>query len=198
MKRIRTAFITGLLIVVPVIATLDIFRWLVRIVENTIRGLLPSALPVDFPGLGVLIALALILGTGVAAQNYFGQWLVDALDSGIKKISVVGGIYGGIKKFLQTILGRAKDDRFQGVALVPFPRAGVYSIGFRTGSPDPKLKLLPEDGWVNIFVPCTPNPTSGFYLLVKEKDLVPLTISVQEAFRIVLSLGLVTSELNQP
>ena len=195
MKQIRNAFITGLLIVVPLIATLDIFRWLVHIVENTIRGLLPSALPIDFPGLGVVLATLLILITGIAAQNYFGQWLIDVLDAGIKKISVVGGIYGGLKKFLQTILGRAKDDRFQGVALVPFPHGGVYSIGFRTGSPDPKLNLSSKDGWVNIFVPCTPNPTSGFYLLVKEADLIPLTISVQEAFRIVLSLGLVTSEV---
>ena len=195
MKVLRTYFITGLLIVFPVLATIDIFRWVIRVVENSERGILPTALlPFDFPGLGFLIALSLILLAGMAAQNYLGRWLVDVLDHAIKKISVVGGIYGGIKKFLQTILGQKKDDRFQGVVLVPFPREGVYSIGFRTGAPDPKLHLNKEEGWVNIFVPCTPNPTSGFYLLVKEKDLRPLSLSVQEAFKIVISLGLVSSE----
>ncbi len=195
MKALRTYFITGLLIVFPVLATIDIFRWVIRVVENSVRGILPTALlPFDFPGLGFLIALGVILIAGMAAQNFLGRWLVDVLDQGIKKISLVGGIYGGIKKFLQTIVGQKKDERFKGVVLVPFPREGIYSIGFRTGSPDPKLQLKAEDGWVNIFVPCTPNPTSGFYLLCKEKELVPLAINVQEAFRIVISLGLVTSE----
>jgi len=198
-KRLRSAFITGILIVFPVIVTIDIFRWIVRVVENTVRGTLPTALlPFDFPGLGVVTALVLILGAGIAAQNYLGKWLVDTLDSGIRRISVVGGLYGGIKKFLQTLLGQAKDDRFQGVVLVPFPRDGIYSIGFRTGEPDPKLKLSREEGWVNIFVPCTPNPTSGFYILAREKELVPLSLSVQEAFRIVISLGLVSSDEKRP
>ncbi len=203
MKTFRSAFITGVLIVFPVIVTIEIFRWIVHTIEHTVRATLPTALlPFDFPGLGLVTALVLIIVTGAAAQNYLGRWIIETLDTWVKRTPVVGGLYGGIKKFLQTLLGQAKDDRFQGVVLVPFPRTGVYSIGFRTGSPDPKLKLpapeSAEDRWVNIFIPCTPNPTSGFYILAKESELRPLTMSVQEAFRIVISLGLVSSEEKKP
>ena len=195
MKRFRSAFITGILIVFPLIVTIEIFRWIVHTIENTVRGTLPTGLlPFDFPGLGLVTALVLILGAGMAAQNYLGRWIIETLDGWVKRTPVVGGLYGGIKKFLQTLLGQTKDDRFQGVVLVPFPREGVYSIGFRTGSPDPHLKLPANEGWVNIFVPCTPNPTSGFYILAKESELRPLSMSVQEAFRIVISLGLVSSD----
>ncbi len=195
MKRFRSAFITGILIVFPVIVTIEIFRWIVHTIEQAVRGtLLTTLLPFDFPGLGVVTALVLIFVTGAAAQNYLGRWIIETLDSWIRRISVVGGIYGGIKKFLQTLVGQTTDARFQGVVLVPFPGAGTYSIGFRTGAPDPKLKLPANEGWVNIFVPCTPNPTSGFYILARESELRPLALSVQDAFRIVLSLGLVTSD----
>ena len=197
MKRLRGALVAGLLILVPAIATIDILAWLVRSVENMVRNVLPtSLLPFDFHGLGLLTALVLILLVGIAAQNYAGKWLVRQLNQGIRRMPVVGGIYGAIQKFLETIFN-GRQEQFNGVVLVPFPRQGIYSVGFRTGKPDPNLvKGLPATGdrVVNVFVPCTPNPTSGFYLLVPEKDLVPVDLPVPEAFKIVISMGMVTSD----
>jgi uncharacterized membrane protein len=193
MKKFRTAFITGLLILVPFMATIDILRWFVRAVDTAARSYIPNfILKVDFPGFGVLLALVLIFIIGVLTQNFVGQWLVHLVDVGMRRLPVIGGLYSGIKKFLETILN-PKSDKFNGVVLIQFPREGTYSIGFRTGKPDAKLAGHGKN-LVNVFVPCTPNPTSGFYLLVDEAQLVPLQLTVQEAFRVVVSMGIVTSE----
>ncbi len=191
MRKLRTAFVTGILVMVPLMATVDLLRWFVRSIDNAARNYLPN-LPFDFPGLGLIIVLSMILLVGSLTQNIVGQWIVHMFDVWIKRAPVVGGIYGAIKKFLETIFN-PRSDKFNGVALVEFPRAGIYSIGFRTGKPSPELAGK-GTGLVNIFVPCTPNPTSGFYILVPESDLIPLQMSVQEAFKTVISMGIVSSE----
>ncbi len=199
MKTLRNAFVTGLLVLVPVLATVDLLRWFVRAIDNSTRGYFPTQfLPFDFQGLGILIAAILIFVTGILTQNYVGKALIRFFDAAIRRAPVVGGIYGAIKKFLETILSPGAD-QFHGTVLVEFPRAGIYSIGFRTGKPDVKLtSALPDKPLVNIFVPCTPNPTSGFYLLVDERELTPLDLSVQDAFKLVISMGIVTSDEESP
>jgi uncharacterized membrane protein len=193
LKTFRTAFITGLLILVPLMATVDILRWFMSAVDTAVRQYIPNyILQVDFPGFGLLLALVLIFIIGLLTQNFVGQWLVQLLDMGMRKLPVVGGLYSGLKKFLETILNPSSG-KFNGVVLIQFPRAGIHSIGFRTGKPDPKLASYGKN-LVNVFVPCTPNPTSGFYLLVAEEELIPLQLSVQEAFRLVVSMGIVTSD----
>lgn len=193
MKRLRNAFITGLLVIAPLFATVHIVLWFVRNVDQTTRNFLTIFLPFDYPGLGVVLGILLILAAGALTQNFIGNWIVQGLDHLIKKIPLGGGLYSAIKKFIETIFN-PKSDKFKGVVLVEFPRKGIYSIGFRTGFPDPKLtKKLPQQSLVNVFIPCTPNPTSGFYLIVPEGDLVPVDVSVQEAFRIVISMGIITS-----
>jgi uncharacterized membrane protein len=167
-------------------------RWFVRSVDNATQGYFPF-IPINIPGLGLLIVLVLVFTVGFLTQNYIGQWLVNALDHLIKRITFVGGIYGAIKKFLETIFN-PKSNKFNGVALVQFPHTETYTICFRTGKPDAKITGKIKKKLVSIFVPCTPNPTAGFYLLVAEEDLIPLDMSVQEAFKIVISLGIVTSE----
>ena len=192
MKSIRSAFVTGPLVLVPFMATIDILRWFIRSIDNSAKQYMPNV-PFDFPGLGLIIAIALVLLVGALTQNYIGKYLVDLIDSLIRRLTIVGGIYGGIKKFLETIFN-PRSDKFNGVVLVQFPRQGIYSIGFRTGHPDHKLLADVDKSLVNVFVPCTPNPTSGFYLLVPEKELVTLKMSVQEAFKTVISVGIVTSD----
>lgn len=192
MRKLRTLLITGILVLVPLMITIDILRWFIRSVDRSVHSYLPRIItPIDFPGLGLIIVVVVILIVGALAQNFVGQWLVNGLDQWVKRAPFVGGIYGAIKKFLETIFN-PRSDKFSGVALVEFPREGIYSIGFRTGKPDPKVTR--DKKLVNLFVPCTPNPTSGFYLMVEEKALTPLDISVQEAFKIVISMGIVTSE----
>ncbi|MBI4405863.1 MAG: DUF502 domain-containing protein [Deltaproteobacteria bacterium] len=190
MKRIRTAFVTGLLVLVPLLATIDLLWWFVRSVDAKAQQIL--FFPFDVPGLGLIIALGLIILVGFFTQNYIGSWIVTTFDNAIRRIRFIGGIYGGIKKFLETIIN-PRSDQFKGVVLIEFPRPGIYSVGFRTGQPDPKLVQNTEK-LVNVFVPCTPNPTSGFYMLVREQELIPLNLSVQEAFKVVISMGIVTTE----
>lgn len=194
MKGLRAAFATGILVLVPLVATVDILVWFVNAVDHSARNYFPLALlSFDFRGLGLILAVALILITGALTQNFVGKSLVRLFDGAVRRIPLGGGIYTAIKKFLETVFN-PQSDKFKGVVLVEFPRTGVYSIGFRTGKPDLKIsKKLPET-LANVFVPCTPNPTSGFYLLVPEAELVPLEISVQEAFKIVISMGIVTSD----
>jgi len=199
-KTLRNAFVTGILVLVPLLVTIDILRWFVRTIDDTARGYLP-ALPFDFRGLGLVIAVALILGIGLLTQNFIGRGAVALFDALVRRMPLVGGIYGAIKKFLETIFN-PQADQFHGTVLIEFPRQGIYSIGFRTGKPDAKLVAnlprSPSDQLVNIFIPCTPNPTAGFYLLVPEHELTPLDLSVQDAFKIVVSMGIVHSDDHHP
>lgn len=193
MKKLQRAFVTGVLVLVPLFITINIFRWFIAAVDDVAKIYLPSfILKLDFPGLGLLIAVALIMAIGTLAQNLAGEWVLNWFDHTFRRVKFVGGIYGAIRKFLETIVTPGSD-RFSAAVLVEFPRTGVYSIGFRTGKPDPKIPVG-DKNLVNVFIPLTPNPTSGFYLLVPEKEITQLSLSVQEAFKLVISLGIVTSE----
>jgi uncharacterized membrane protein len=193
MKKLQRAFITGVLVLVPLFITINIFRWFIEAVDDVAKVYLPSfILKLDFPGLGLLIAIVLIMLIGSLAQNFAGEWLLNVFDTTLRRIKFVGGIYGAIRKFLETIFTPGSD-RFSAAVMVEFPRKGMYSIGFRTGKPDSKI---PNQGkpLVNVFVPLTPNPTSGFYVMMPEDEIIPLSLTVQEAFKLVISLGIVTTE----
>lgn len=194
MRRLRDLFVTGLLVLAPLMATIQILVWLVTTIDDQFRRFFPEAIPIlDKRGMGVLVALALILIAGFLTHNFIGRWIIEFIDQTIRRVAIVGGLYGSIKKFFQTIF-HPGHDQFHGTVLVQFPRQGIYSIGFRTGKPDIKLRSKIKTPVTNIFVPCTPNPTSGFYLLVPEDELIPLDMSVQEAFKTIISMGIVTSE----
>ena len=194
MKTVRKTLLTGVLVLLPLILTLKVAIWFVRNIESTTRQFLPTfLLPFDFPGLGFLLALGVIFIAGLLAQNFMGSWLVGGFDRVFMRIPLGGSLYASIKKFLETVFTPRGTKQFSGVVLVPFPRSGIYSIGFRTGVPDSKIATKLSSPVANIFVPCTPNPTSGFYLLVPEAELIALDIPVQEALKIVLSMGIVTS-----
>lgn len=197
MKTLRTAMLTGVLVLAPLMATINILRWLIVNLDAMVSQYLPAKISHDYPGAGIVGVFLLILLVGAFTQNIIGQGMVNLLDSGVKKLPLVGGIYTTIKKFLATVVNPGSD-KFSGVVLIQFPRTGVYSIGFRTGKPDSRVvpKTLDNEHahFVNVFVPCTPNPTSGFYLWVKEEDLTPLDMTVQEAFKTVVSMGIVAPE----
>ncbi len=191
MKRFRSAFIAGLLVLLPVVGTVDLVLWLVHTADKATRDFLPF-IP-SFAGLGLLSALIFILATGFFAQNYFGGWVIRFFDQTFQKIHLVGGIYSSIKKFLETLLTR-ESSQFSGAVLVEFPSPGMYSLGFPTGKPDSHLlKKIGKPNLINVFVPCTPNPTSGFYIVVESSKIIPLDWSAQEAFRALISMGIVTN-----
>ena len=192
MRRVRNAFVTGLLVLVPLLATIDILRWFFRFIDLGVRNYLPP-LPWDFSGLGILIGVSVVLTTGILTQNFIGTWLVSKFDHIIRHFPLVGGIYIAIKRFMETIFS-PNSNQFKRAVILEFPREGLYSVGFLTGEPDPKLHAPTKKKLVNVFIPLVPNPISGFYLLVPESEITPLDLTVQEAFRMVVSMGIVKSD----
>jgi uncharacterized membrane protein len=195
MARFRNIFFSGLFVLLPIFATIQLVTWLINTVDSSTRSFfLTRFLPFDFSGMGLILTFVLIYGVGWSAQYYLGKAFFSTMDGVLRRAPVVGGVYGSLQKFFDAILN-PHNDQFSGVVLIEFPRKGIYSIGFRTGNPDPRIAKSIESvpaGFVNVFIPLTPNPTSGFYLLVQEKELIPLDMSVQEAFKNVISMGLVT------
>lgn len=194
MKKLRRLFITGFLVLIPVLATADIFLWVIRRADSSARYYIPEGLiPFDFSGLGVVVAVTIIFIVGALTQNYIGTWIVKRLDQIVTKFPLVGGIYKAIKQFLETILN-PQNDQFKQAVIAEFPKPGVYSIGFLTGEPDSRLAHGQKEKMVNVFFPMTPNPTSGFYVLFPESELIELKMPVQEAFKTLISMGIVTTE----
>ena len=173
-------------------ATIDILRWFFDFIDRAVRNYIPH-LPFDFWGLGILVSFTLIVFTGLLTHNYFGRWLISWADRTVRKFPLVGGIYGGIKKFLETIFNPASD-QFKHAVLVEFPSPGFYTIGFVTGHPDPALQKRFDKPMMNLFIPLVPNPTSGYYVLVAADRVTLLDMTVQEAFRMAISMGIVGAD----
>src|SRR5436305_8674797 len=124
MKRLRSAFITGFLVLVPLLATIHFLLWLIQGIDNNMRTFIPDIRPFNFGGAGILLVIVLILVTGLLTQNFVGKWLVSQFDHSLKNVPLVGGLYSSIKKFLETILSPSAD-QFHGTVLVEFPRKGA-------------------------------------------------------------------------
>jgi uncharacterized membrane protein len=130
---------------------------------------------------------------GFLSANILGRSVVGAYERVLRKIPLVRGIYAAVKQVMEQLLSD-KTDKFRGVVLFEFPRKGVYSLGFVTGSTSGEIGDKTEGRALNVFLPCTPNPTSGFYLVVREEEVIPVDLSVEQAFKIILSGGMVGSD----
>ncbi len=185
-------FITGLLVLVPLVITV----WVFMLVINTMDGLLPPALRPEnwfgkhIPGMGLLLTVLLVFATGVLAANFLGQQLIELWEGLLARIPVVKSIYGGVKQVSDTVF--ASDGKaFRKAVLVRFPHSDAWTIAFVTGEPGGEVaRHLPAD-CVNVYVPTTPNPTSGYFLIVARKDVVELEMRVDTALKYVLSMGAV-------
>ena len=198
-KSLKRYFITGLLIVVPLSLTIYVFTLVVRLMDSFLLLLPPqyrpeAYLPFTVPGLGLVITVLAIFLIGVVGANFFGRKLVGIGEAILERIPILRAIYKASKQFLETFF--AKDgDGFRRVILFEYPRKGLYTLAFVTGKCRGELgKNVPEDA-LNIFVPTTPNPTSGFYLMVPEKDVTPLSLSVEDAFKVIMTAGMVIPEM---
>ncbi|MFP5304237.1 MAG: DUF502 domain-containing protein [Gammaproteobacteria bacterium] len=189
---LRRWLIAGILIWLPLGATLLVIRFVVNLLDTSLL-LIPPAYRPDIPGLGVLLSVLLVLGTGAIAANYVGNRLVVWTEALLARIPLVRTVYGGIKKLVETIFSD-KSVSFRTPILVEYPRKGIWSVAFVTGSPIGEVQEKTADHVLTCFVPTTPNPTSGFIVLVPEKDVIRLDMSVEDAMRLVISLGVVTPE----
>lgn len=157
-------------------------------------SLLPNAyqpeqlIGIHLPGLGVLLSLLLLLITGIVATNFFGQRLVSWSESVLDKIPLVRSIYNATKQVIQAIFA-TNGEAFRKVLLVEYPRKGLWSLAFQTGVTSPEIKRHTGDEMVSIFIPTTPNPTSGFLMMVPKSEVIELTMSIDEALKFIISLG---------
>lgn len=194
-KGLRGYFITGLLVVVPLYITVYVLTLIAGFMENAVnvlpRFLRPDTyLPFHFPGQGIVFTILGVLVVGVLTANFLGQKLLGLTDRFMAKVPIVSVVYKSTKQLMETFF--AKDhEGFRKVVLVEFPRKGVYSMGFVTGKTRGELLEKTPEGTVSIFMPTTPNPTSGFYIVARESDVIPLGMSVEDAFKVLMSGGMI-------
>ncbi len=195
MKGLKKYFLTGLLVLAPLYITGYIFATIVKAMDN-ILNFLPWFLnpryymPFHLPGTGVVFTILGVLIVGIITQNFFGRKLVDFGEHILSKIPFLRIIYNASKQFLETFLSWHKDE-YSNVVIVQYPRKGVYTLGFVTGGTKGELKQKINAPSKSVFIPTTPNPTSGFYLMVPEADLIPLEMSVEDAFKVIMTGGIV-------
>jgi uncharacterized membrane protein len=194
-RKIRNYMIGGLLIWIPIMITVWVVRFLSGILDNSLVLLPPSWRPEAIvgtyvPGVGIILSLLLLFFTGVLVKNLFGGQMVAGLESLVRRIPVVGAVYAGAKTFSETVL-TDKGTSFKQVLIVEFPRKGAWSIGFLTAENLEEVRARTGEDMISVFVPTTPNPTTGFIIVVKRSEVVFLDMSVDEAFKMILTLGVV-------
>lgn len=195
MAAIRKWLLAGLLVIVPVAITIWVLDWIVSTLDKTLL-ILPESWQPDrilgfhVPGFGVLLALAVLLVVGATTSNFLGRKLVDWWDLLLHRIPVVRSIYSGVKQVSDTLFSE-NGNAFRTAVLLQWPREGVWTIGFVTGTPGGDAAThLPHD-CLSVYVPTTPNPTGGYFVMLRKSDCIELKMSVDEAFKYVVSMGVV-------
>jgi uncharacterized membrane protein len=190
-------FLAGLLVFLPVVITLWFLGWVIGLMDGLL-DVLParlhpnSYLPFAIPGLGAVFTIALILFLGVLTRGVATRRFLAAWDKIFVQIPIFRGVYTAVQKLVQTFLGQSQTNRQ--VVMIEYPRKGIYTVGFAMGRAWHELEKKNEAPLVNVFVPTTPNPTSGFYLLVPTNEVAPLNMSMEEALKLITSGGLITPD----
>jgi len=197
MARIRNYFLTGLIVAGPVAVTLWLVWWFVTWVDNWVRPFIPVAyrpetyLPVDIPGFGLIIAFVALTLLGFLTANLVGSKLVGLGESLLNRMPIIRPIYRTAKQIFQTLFS-SSGSSFRKVGLVEFPAPGMWSLVFLTQSPTADISSrLPETEHVSAFLPCTPNPTTGFFFYVPRRDVIDLDITVEQAMQLLISAGVI-------
>lgn len=194
LARLRSWFFTGLLVTAPVLLTVYITWAAINLIDGQVAGLLPGFSELrfaDVPGVGLVIGVMLITVIGALAAGFLGRWIIRLGESILNRMPVVRSIYGASKQILETVIS-TQSDAFREVVLVEYPRKGLWVIGFVTGGTKGEVARRIDIDMVNVFVPTTPNPTSGFLLFCPRKEVIFMEMSVEEAVKLVVSGGIVT------
>jgi len=194
---LKKYFITGLLIWVPLGITIWVLSFIVRSMDQSLL-LLPEAMRPEtllgfyVPGIGVLLTLLVVLVTGLIAANIIGQRLILFWEGVLSRIPVVKSIYYSVKQVSDTLFS-SSGEAFRKALLVEFPRKGCWTIAFLTGQPGGSVADRLDGEHVSIYVPTTPNPTSGYFLMVPRTDVIELELTVDEALKYIISMGVVSA-----
>ncbi len=194
--NMKKYFITGLLVLVPLFITVWVLSFLIHTMDQSLL-LLPEAwqpkklFGFNVPGLGALLTLGIIFGAGLVATNIFGQHLIELWESLLARVPVVKTIYSSVKQVSDTLFSNT-GNAFRKAVLVQYPRDGSWTIAFITGIPGGDVKEHLFGDFISVYVPTTPNPTSGFFLMMPREDVIELDMSVDDALKYIISMGTVT------
>jgi uncharacterized membrane protein len=194
----RKYFVTGLLILVPLAITLWVLNLIIGTMDQSLL-LLPerwrpeAIFGFSIPGLGTILTLVVIFATGLATRNFIGKQVVHTWESIVSRIPVVKSIYSSVKQVSDTLFS-SSGNAFRKAVLIQYPREGLWTIAFLTGTPGGDVKNYLRDDYISVYVPTTPNPTSGFFLMLRRAEAVELDMSVDEALKYIVSMGVVAPE----
>ena len=195
MAAIRRWLLAGLQVLVPLAVTVWLLNWIIGTLDQTLQ-ILPGdwhpdkLLGFHIPGFGVLLALAIVLSIGAVATNFLGKKLVSWWDALLSRIPIVRSIYSSVKQVSDTLFSE-NGNAFRKALLVQWPRAGVWTIGFQTGMPGGDVINHLQGEYLSVYVPTTPNPTGGYFVMLPKADCIELKMSVDEALTYVISMGVV-------
>lgn len=195
--RLRRYFLAGILITAPIVITFYISWLLIRWVDSKVTPLLPDAynpetyLPFAIPGLGLVIVIVFLTFVGWATAGIVGRFWTRVTESLLSQMPVIRSIYGAVKQIIETVL-QQQSNAFRQVVLFEYPRRGSWALGFITGQTQGEVQSITESDVVNVFLPTTPNPTSGYLLFIPRDELVVLDMTVEEGIKMVISGGIVT------
>ncbi|MCW5723834.1 MAG: DUF502 domain-containing protein [Maricaulaceae bacterium] len=203
LRWLRNSFLTGIVVATPVTVTIWLIVVFVGFVDGVIKPLIPDQynpdtyLPFGIPGLGVLIAVVALIILGALAANFFGRSLIAIGERIVNSLPLVRNVYGALKQLMETILSNTQSS-FKEVVLVEYPTKGLWAVAFVSASGRGPMKAHIGDDVIGLFVPTTPNPTSGFLLFTKKSNTIPLDLTVEEAAKLIISFGLVTPDRLPP
>ena len=198
----RRYLIAGLLIWLPLGVTVMVIKLLVDVMDQTLL-VLPAAYHPDvvlgfhIPGLGVLLSVTVVLLTGVIVANFFGRRLVALWEKALARIPLVRPIYSAVKQLTETVF-TSGGQSFRKVLLIEYPRKGIWTLAFQTGTAVGEAQARTGEEVINVYVPTTPNPTSGFFLMVPRREVVELDMSVDDGLKMIISMGAVVPKWNKP
>ena len=196
-RYLRGYFFAGVLITAPLGITFYLAWLFIKWVDNTITPLLPPAynpetyLPFGVPGLGLLIVCIVMMLIGALTAGILGRFLVRTSERFLVRMPIIRSVYAALKQIFETVLSK-QSDAFREVVLFEYPRRGSWALGFITGKTEGEIQSTTEDEVVNVFLPTTPNPTSGYLLFIPRRELVILSMTVEEGIKMVISGGIVT------
>jgi uncharacterized membrane protein len=199
--KLKNIFLAGLAVTIPVGLTIYVLIFLIDLMDGLLR-FIPAAYHPDtflgfrIPGLGVIATVALIFVAGLLTTSYAGDRFFRLAEALVDRIPLVRGIYQAIKQIVQTMVSK-EGQGFKKVVLAEFPRQGLYTVAFVTGATSGELRAKTGRQSINLFIPTTPNPTSGYYVMVPEESVIPLEMSVEDAFKLIISAGIIAPAENK-
>jgi len=202
MDSFRKWLLAGLLVIVPIAITVWVLEWVISTLDKTLL-ILPASWHPDqligfhIPGFGVLLALAILLVLGATASNFFGNKLVNWWHALLNRIPIVRSIYSGVKQVSDTLFSES-GNAFRKAVLIQWPRENVWTIAFVTGNPGGDVANHLHGDYLSLYVPTTPNPTGGYFVMLKTSDCIELKMSVDEALKYIVSMGVVVPYAHVP